>query len=46
METLLADALKTGALEREIGWREFVRMDYLNEAYSQLDMEDMVVDYG
>lgn len=46
METLIADAVKTGSLEEEIDWREFVRMDYLNEAYRQLGMEDMVVDYS
>ena len=46
MEKLIADAVKTGSLDREIDWREFVRMDYLNEAYRELGMDDMVVDYS
>lgn len=46
MDTLIADSVMTGSLEKEIDWREFVRMDYLNEAYKQLGMDDMVVDYS
>jgi ABC-type nitrate/sulfonate/bicarbonate transport system substrate-binding protein len=46
METLIADSVKTGSLETEIDWREFVRMDYLNTAYKELGMDDMVVDYS
>jgi hypothetical protein len=46
MEQLIADAVKTGSLEKEIDWHEFVRMDYLNEAYKQLGMDDMVVEYS
>ena len=46
METLIADSVKTGSLEKEIDWREFTRMEYLNEAYKELGMDDMVVDYS
>jgi ABC-type nitrate/sulfonate/bicarbonate transport system substrate-binding protein len=46
METLIADAVKVGNLEKEIDWREFVRMDYLNQAYKELGMDDQVVDYS
>jgi len=46
METLIADSVKTGSLETEIDWREFVRMDYLNTAYKELGMDEMVVDYS
>jgi hypothetical protein len=35
-----------GNLEKEIDWREFVRMDYLNQAYKELGMDDQVVDYS
>lgn len=45
METLIADAVKVGNIEKEIDWREFARMDYLNEAYKALGMEDKVVNY-
>jgi ABC-type nitrate/sulfonate/bicarbonate transport system substrate-binding protein len=46
METLIADAVKTGNLEKEIDWREFARMDYLNQAYKELGMDDQIVDYS
>ena len=46
MEKLIADAVRVGNIEKEIDWREFVRMDYLNQAYKELGMEDKVVDYS
>lgn len=46
MEKLIADSIATGSLEGEIDWRSFVNMDYQNEAYRKLDMEDMVRNYG
>lgn len=46
METLIADAVRTGNIEKEIDWREFVRMDYLNQAYQELGMDDKVVNYS
>lgn len=46
MEKLIADAVKVGNLEKEIDWREFVRMDYLNQAYKELGMDDKVVNYS
>jgi hypothetical protein len=46
MEKLIADAVKTGNIEKEIDWREFVRMDYLNQAYKELGLDDKVVNYS
>jgi ABC-type nitrate/sulfonate/bicarbonate transport system substrate-binding protein len=46
METLIADAVKVGNIEKEIDWREFARMDYLNQAYRELGMDDKVVEYS
>jgi len=46
METLMADALKTGSLDKAVDWRDIVRMDYLNQAYKDLGMDDQVVNYA
>ncbi len=46
METLLADSVRTGSLESEIDWREFVDMSYLNQAYTELGLSDRTQDYG
>lgn len=46
MEKLIADAVRTGNIEKEIDWREFVRMDYLNQAYKELGLDDQVVNYS
>ena len=42
METMLADALKTGSLEGEVDWRDFVDLSYLNTAYEELGMADRI----
>jgi ABC-type nitrate/sulfonate/bicarbonate transport system substrate-binding protein len=46
MEKLIADSVNTGNLEKEIDWKEFTRMDYLNQAYKELGMDDQVVSYS
>jgi ABC-type nitrate/sulfonate/bicarbonate transport system substrate-binding protein len=46
MDKLIEDSIATGSLEEEIDWHVFVNMDYQNEAYKKLDMDDQVVDYG
>ncbi len=42
METMLADAVKTGSLEGEVDWRDFVDLSYLNQAYEELGMADRI----
>jgi len=41
MDKLIADSVKTGSLETAIDWHEFVRMDYLNQAFDELNMPEL-----